>query len=387
MNKVLVFLPMIIKGRVNGGVPKVYLNTITAMSNGGSNVMAAFHAQATAIDAAIVDESVIKKPCKFEVPTLSLDSGGLSMFKLLKKILLLFLSILKLRLSDSRQLDCVLLHDITALPYLFGFKSKEFVVYLHSYRPFNNKVARLLVHCIRLSGKKVKFVCPTHDIASEINSLIPSKTMVCGTPVIDQARFQSYFINGGIGGASLSVANQLTLVYVGRFSPIKNLKDVVRLLALAKVNGVCVNLRVYGEPMDEFQENYKQEVVALVYELGVSSFVEFCGFVADPIEAFKTGDASIIFSDGEAIPMAGLESYLACKPVLGYDVPGVSDLIGENERGEKFKHGDLDLGVLAIKKMMSRLNNGEYVFDRYLADFTIESWRDNFYNFIGEGEK
>src|SRR5262249_59933589 len=66
---------------------------------------------------------------------------------------------------------------------------------------------------------------------------------------------------------------------------------------------------------------------ALAAEPAVADRVEFWGYIPDPERAFLAADVALMCSQNEAMGRVTAEAMSACRPVIGYDNGGTSQLI------------------------------------------------------------
>ena len=377
MKKICIMLPTIIPGSVvNGGVPKVFINTCIALRDRGYNITAIVHKSSVSVKNVLETEPNIDvKAIDFEVPTLAQDFGGISSLAFFNMLLKLIYSILRIRLFECRGVfENFLVHDVTGSVYCWAISAKEKYVYLHSYRSFTAKKTRLLIWLITKLFSK-KYISPTVDIKKQMLAINPSLNIaVMETPLAPQEKLNGLYKSSH----SNSGQNKFRFVYVGRISPVKNLLDMVDFVDQLKSRKANVELDLYGEAMSDEQHNYLEELKVAVKSKGLSKEISFHGYTDDLVQAFKGHDYSLIFSDGEAIPMAGLESLLNGVPVIGYDRPGVNDLIGNDERGLCFEHKNINQGVTKLLN-----SNHEYnAFETYIKKYSCESWADRYCKFV-----
>lgn len=148
-----------------------------------------------------------------------------------------------------------------------------------------------------------------------------------------------------------------TFVLVGRFRESKGQAAAIRAFAAVAARFPEVRLLLVGGAGATGDQDYFDECRALVAELGVSERVEFWGYVRDPERAFLAADAALMCSRNEAMGRVTAEAMSACRPVIGYDSGGTSELIEPGRTGQLYR-GDPD----ALAECMAR-----YVADPELA--------------------
>jgi glycosyltransferase involved in cell wall biosynthesis len=122
-------------------------------------------------------------------------------------------------------------------------------------------------------------------------------------------------------------------------------------LALARADGrrASLVLVLAGRP-----EGRREVLEALARDLGVADRVRFAGDVEDVAGLLQASDLSVLTSPaegGEGCPNAILESMAAALPVVGTDVPGVRDVLGDDQREFLVPVGDAH----ALAGALSRL--------------------------------
>ena len=287
---------------------------------------------------------------------------------LASKLCLIFFSLIKLGLKYRLyRSDVMIFHDITASPYALAFKATQKIVYLHSYRSFDNAKAKLFLWLIGCFISR--YISPTQDIASEIKKYNRSAVvLITETPILDAVvEVPSKQWRGGI----------LKLVYIGRISPIKNLTKLVDYVLEMNESAKETTLDLWGEPMNDAQKNYMQAIQQqIAVHKKYAHRVNLRGFCSDPIEQFRNYDFSVILSEGEAIPMSGLESLIAGTPVLAYKEAGLRDLIGDEQRG---LYVDRNVGLKGL--LESKLQK-KFLFEEYVNRFTLERWYQALKNWL-----
>jgi glycosyltransferase involved in cell wall biosynthesis len=83
--------------------------------------------------------------------------------------------------------------------------------------------------------------------------------------------------------------------------------------------------------------------------LAVTDRVEFWGYIPDPERAFLTADAALMCSRNEAMGRVTVEAMSACRPVIGFDSGGTSELIDQDRTGLLYR-GDAN----ALAECMAR---------------------------------
>lgn len=123
-----------------------------------------------------------------------------------------------------------------------------------------------------------------------------------------------------------------TFALVGLIHPAKGQGVAIRALALLARDFPKVRLLIVGMGVTD-------QLEALTYELGVANNVEFWGYVGDPYKAYLACDALLMCSKNEAMGRVTVEAMSACRPVIGYDQAGTSEIIEHELTGLLYRGG------------------------------------------------
>jgi glycosyltransferase involved in cell wall biosynthesis len=139
-------------------------------------------------------------------------------------------------------------------------------------------------------------------------------------------------------------SNRIRVAMVGRLSPWKGQDVFLRAFAEAFAGGVEVAMLVGSAMFGE--EEYEQQLIDLVEELGIGDRVEFCGFVHDVPKLLMETDvlvhASVIPEPFGQVVIEGMAAGLA---VVACDAGGPAEVITHEIDGLLYPPGDV--GVLA----------------------------------------
>lgn len=348
---------------INGGVQKVFINSI----DGLENAVAFQHTGNVGLKRVLMTRGIEVIEKEFCIPTLNNDFGGTSWLGLLKMLCKIFLDNFNIWTTHREKYNLVLGHDITSAALIMSFRAKRRIIFLHSDRMFQERKAKFLLRVIFLFLAHVEFVAPTTSIIAKAKKLGARNCAVIPTPVFNsiQKNNCSSYKNG----------SKMNLCYIGRISPIKNLLTTIDFIHFLCMNGVECEYHIYGKPFTNEQEDYLNLIKQRIVELQLSDFIQFKGLTLNPYETFSKYHFSLIFSNGEAIPLAGLESLEAGVPVIGNVADGVNDLVGDH-RGILFKDYNFTREILGSienfdwqKFLTSR--------DSFLEGFRIKNFENN----------
>ncbi len=122
-----------------------------------------------------------------------------------------------------------------------------------------------------------------------------------------------------------------TLVWVGRIDPLKDLLTLIE--ATAKIRDAIPNVKVllFGKASPG-NADYEVACRAKQHELGLDNTLEFKGFAKSPQDAYAQGHAVVLSSISEALPFSVIEAMLCGRAMIGTEVGGVPEAIGEGGR-------------------------------------------------------
>lgn len=130
-----------------------------------------------------------------------------------------------------------------------------------------------------------------------------------------------------------------TFVLVGRFRASKGQADAIRAFATVAANRPDVRLILVGGAGNTGDQGYFDECRVLVNELALADRVSFWGYIPDPARAFLAADCALMCSRNEAMGRVTAEAMAACRPVIGYDSGGTSELIAAGRTGLLYRSG------------------------------------------------
>lgn len=129
------------------------------------------------------------------------------------------------------------------------------------------------------------------------------------------------------------VTGQLTIGFAGRIHPHKGLPVLIRALAQARGHGADLRLIVRGEFAPE-TPLHKDEVTALIQELGVGQFVKFEGFVSEASLVYKDVDVVCVPSVlPDPLPRSVMEAMGRGLVVVASRCGGIPEMISHGETG------------------------------------------------------
>lgn len=130
-----------------------------------------------------------------------------------------------------------------------------------------------------------------------------------------------------------------TFVLVGRFRESKGQAVAIRAFAHLSARFPETRLLLVGGSGQTGDQDYYDQCRTLATELGVADRVEFWGYIPDPERAFLAADVALMCSQNEAMGRVTAEAMSACRPVIGFDGGGTSELIDPDRTGLLYRGG------------------------------------------------
>jgi glycosyltransferase involved in cell wall biosynthesis len=124
-----------------------------------------------------------------------------------------------------------------------------------------------------------------------------------------------------------------TFVLVGRFRQGKGQAVAIEAFAKVAKRFPDVRLILVGDAGLTGEQGYYDHCRALVTQLGIAGRVELWGYIPDPERAFLAADVALMCSQNEAMGRVTVEAMSACRPVIGNDSGGTSELIDHDRTG------------------------------------------------------
>lgn len=140
-------------------------------------------------------------------------------------------------------------------------------------------------------------------------------------------------------------AQPFTFVLVGRFRESKGQEVAIRALARVAERHPNARLLLVGGAGATGQSDYFERCRAVAGEAGAAGRVEFWGYVPDPERAFLAADCALMCSRNEAMGRVTAEAMSACRPVIGFDAGGTSELIEHDRTGQLYRGGPEELAA------------------------------------------
>jgi glycosyltransferase involved in cell wall biosynthesis len=133
---------------------------------------------------------------------------------------------------------------------------------------------------------------------------------------------------------------------IGRFDPVKNQRDLLRIFA--RVHAACpeARLRLIGDGV------LRAECEKLAADLGIGSVTDFLGYREDVDALLADVDVAVLVSWKEGMSKALLEPMAAGIPAVSWDVKGNAELVTSGRTGFLAPAGDLDQTAADIVRLL-----------------------------------
>jgi glycosyltransferase involved in cell wall biosynthesis len=169
-----------------------------------------------------------------------------------------------------------------------------------------------------------------------------------------------------------------TFALIGRIDPAKRQDTAIRALALLADVFPKTRLLIVGKgAVDPLKK--------LAVDLGISKNVEFWGHIADPYEAYFNSDALLMCSEFEAMGRVTVEAMAACRPVIGFDRAGTSEIIEHKTTGLLYRGGHEALAQ-CMKRFVENPNwgrqLGEHGWEVARKKYSIEEYAQKVYQVL-----
>jgi len=141
-------------------------------------------------------------------------------------------------------------------------------------------------------------------------------------------------------------ADSPVLAMIGRFYREKGHLDMVRMMA--GITSRCPNavLLLVGDGPD------RAACEGLAEQLGLTARLRFLGQRGDLPELLSASDLVVMPSHTEGLPIAAIEALACGKPVVGFDVGGMSEVIEHGKCGVLVKARDMQAFVSAVVSLL-----------------------------------
>ncbi len=196
-------------------------------------------------------------------------------------------------------------------------------------------------------------------------------------------------VYNGVDAAALPTApvepEQLTIGWVGRVDPLKDLHTLVEAFSLVRQRVPDVILRLFG-PTPAGNESYEASVRAMVEDCGLTDAVSFEGPISPVSDAYHASTVVALSSVSEGLPYTVMEAMMCARPTVSSDVGGVSEVAGDAGVVVPPRNPEAlaDALVRLLLDEAGRRDLGERARRRALEMFRLETMLDSFREVYGD---
>ena len=156
--------------------------------------------------------------------------------------------------------------------------------------------------------------------------------------------------------AALGLADEATLLYVGRIQPLKGVELAVR--ALEELSGALERdavLLVAGGASGPTGDREMTRLVTLAASLGVGDRVRFLGPRPHPAlpALYRASDVVVVCSYTESFGLAALEAHACGVPVVATAVGGLSHIVADGVSGSLVAERDPSVFAARLKTLLT----------------------------------
>jgi len=167
---------------------------------------------------------------------------------------------------------------------------------------------------------------------------------------------------------------------VGIVSKTKNQKEAVELMKMLDKGHIVLN--IYGSIGDQ---NYYEELIALVTKHQLEERVQFKGFIQDRAKLYSEVDILLMCSRHEAFGRVTVEAMAFGIPVVGFNGAGTSELISDGVNGVLYDNEGKDI-YQAVTQLIEDNKRCREISDqaqRSAYRYSIENYGESILRLIG----
>lgn len=161
-------------------------------------------------------------------------------------------------------------------------------------------------------------------------------------------------VPNGVAASDLHTSRELhddlKLGMVALFRPRKGIEVLLQAMSLMIRRGQRVQLLAIGG----FEKrDYERQVLALTEQLGLSAYVQWCGFQTDVLQELTGVDALVLPSlFGEGMPMVVLEAMAVGLPIIASAVEGVPEVVRDGQDGFLVPPNDVESLAATLLRLL-----------------------------------
>ena len=239
---------------------------------------------------------------------------------------------------------------------------------------YKNKIIRRYINSIRffILKKYTRFVVLTEEDKTKWR--LPNCQVIPNFTCINNS-FQSKLTNK-------------TAIFVGRFSPEKDLPTLIKAWKIVSETEPEWKLELYGDGIE------KEKIISLIQKLKLEKFVYLKGKSSDIEEAYRNSSLLVLTSKFEGFVLVALEALTMGVPCITFDIPGCNNMIENGINGFLVKeHSHIKMGNKILEYIQSN-SSEKYAMQqripetikKFSIDFVMQQWIDLFHTCINKNK-
>ncbi len=125
-------------------------------------------------------------------------------------------------------------------------------------------------------------------------------------------------------------SDSLKAIFAGRLVSFKNIQNFLCAMSKVRQEGIKINATIVGDG------NFKDELVRLAQQYGISRYVEFTGRIESRRQLwqkYRQADIGFLFSVSEGLPLSAIESMSVGLPLIGARLEYMESIITDGLEG------------------------------------------------------
>jgi polysaccharide biosynthesis protein PelF len=223
---------------------------------------------------------------------------------------------------------CTLVAIVAKHEHGARFVSTEHGVYLREVYLAESKVPTDLLKLVRIQWAR-RLTELGYSLADQISPCCDYNQRWELRNGADPGKLRTIYYGLDLGAYTPPAIDQphgLSVVWVGRINPLKDLETLLRAAASVCQERPDVIFNLFGSASEE-DRGYEEACHTLWRQLGLQDRVIFRGYTNRPLDAFCSADIVVLPSISEGFPNSTLEAMLCARPVVVTSVGGLPEQI------------------------------------------------------------
>lgn len=183
-----------------------------------------------------------------------------------------------------------------------------------------------------------------------------------------------------INNSTQSTLTSKTAIFVGRFSPEKDLETLIKAWKIVSVTEPEWKLNLYGDGIE------KNKIKSLIQELRLEESISLKGKSSNIEDVYKTASLLVLTSKFEGFVLVVLEALTMGVPCITFNISGCNNMIKNGVNGFLVKeHSHTAMANQIIKYIQSSTKekhamqqNIPETINRYSKDIVMQQWKNLF---------